>query len=100
MEEMNDTVNSASNDQVMIPNNELTTFDEKLTGRGNRIHELPIKPLLSLSPSRGWIRLNLRDIWEYRELLLFLAWRDIAVRYRQTLLGAAWAVIQPVMTML
>ena len=46
------------------------------------------------------LRLNLKDIWEYRELLYFLVWRDIKVRYKQTALGAAWAVLQPVLTML
>jgi lipopolysaccharide transport system permease protein len=46
------------------------------------------------------LRLNLRDIWEYRELLYFLVWRNIKVRYKQTALGAAWAVLQPVLTML
>ena len=52
-----------------------------------------------VEPSRGWTRLNLRDLWEYRELLYFLTWRDIKVRYKQTALGAAWAVIQPFFTM-
>jgi lipopolysaccharide transport system permease protein len=50
-------------------------------------------------PSR-WPALNLGELWEYRELLYILAWRDIKVRYKQTLLGAAWAIIQPVLTML
>ena len=53
-----------------------------------------------LRPSRGFLRLNLRDVWEYRELLYFLVWRDVKVRYKQTVLGAAWAILQPVMTML
>ena len=50
--------------------------------------------------SRGWTSLQLRDLWEYRELVYFLIWRDIKVRYKQTALGAAWAIIQPVFTML
>jgi len=53
-----------------------------------------------IKPSTGLTALNLRDIWVYRELVFFMIWRDIKVRYKQTLLGAAWAVIQPVMTML
>jgi len=57
-------------------------------------------PLLVLKPSRGFLRLKLADIWEYRELLYFLVWRDVNVRYKQTALGAAWAILQPVMTML
>jgi len=53
-----------------------------------------------IEPSKGWISLGLKDLWQYRELLFFLAWRDIKVRYKQTTLGAAWAVIQPLFTML
>jgi len=56
-------------------------------------------PVLRLEPSRGFLRINLRAVWEYRELLYFLVWRDIKVRYKQTALGAAWAILQPVMTM-
>ena len=57
-------------------------------------------PVLVLRPSRGFLKLNLRDLWEYRELLGFLVWRDIKVRYKQTALGAAWAILQPLLTML
>jgi lipopolysaccharide transport system permease protein len=53
-----------------------------------------------VQPSRGWRSLGLRDVWESRELVYFLTWRDVKVRYRQTLLGAAWALIQPLFTML
>jgi lipopolysaccharide transport system permease protein len=53
-----------------------------------------------IKPSTGLAALNLRDLWTYRELIFFMIWRDIKVRYKQTLLGAAWAVIQPVLTML
>jgi len=56
-------------------------------------------PVIFIRPSQGWISLNLRDLWEYRELLYFLTWRDIKVRYKQTVLGAAWAIIQPFFTM-
>jgi lipopolysaccharide transport system permease protein len=52
-----------------------------------------------LRPTHGLAALNLRDLWVYRELVLFLTWRDILVRYKQTVLGAAWAVIQPVVQM-
>jgi lipopolysaccharide transport system permease protein len=57
-------------------------------------------PEIIIRPSKGWVPLNLRDLWEYRELLYFLIWRDIKVRYKQTVLGAAWAVLQPVLTMI
>ena len=56
-------------------------------------------PVLVLRPSRGWVRLGLNDLWERRELLYFLVWRDVKVRYKQTVLGAAWAILQPVLTM-
>ncbi len=56
-------------------------------------------PVLVIQPSRGWVSLKLRELWEYRELLYFLTWRDIKVRYKQTVLGAAWAIIQPFFTM-
>src|SRR5207302_8406783 len=61
--------------------------------------DTPPQPLIRIRPSRGWVALNLRDVWEYRELLYFLTWRDIKVRYKQTALGASWAIIQPFMTM-
>lgn len=56
-------------------------------------------PYLRLEPSQGWVSLKLKELWEYRELLYFLTWRDIKVRYKQTILGAAWAILQPFMTM-
>jgi lipopolysaccharide transport system permease protein len=56
--------------------------------------------MVYIKPSTGIAALNLRDLWVYRELVLFMIWRDIKVRYKQTMLGAAWAVIQPVMMML
>jgi len=52
-----------------------------------------------IQPSRSWVSLRLRELWAYRELLYFLIWRDVKVRYKQTALGAAWAIIQPVFTM-
>ncbi len=61
---------------------------------------LPAQPLVRIRPRRGWAALNPRDLWSYRELLYFLAWRDVKVRYKQTLLGVLWAVLQPVCTML
>ncbi len=62
-------------------------------------HVLPDRPLLSITPPRGWVSLNLRELWAYRELLYFLTWRDIKVRYKQTALGVAWAILQPVVSM-
>ncbi|MBT3879388.1 MAG: ABC transporter permease [Candidatus Scalindua sp.] len=61
-------------------------------------HITPL-PITVIKPSKGWVSLKLRDLWEYRELLYFLTWRDIKVRYKQTALGAMWAIIQPFFTM-
>ena len=59
------------------------------------------RPLTVIEPSRGWLlSLGLQGLWDYRELLYFLTWRDIKVRYRQTVIGALWAVLQPVLMML
>jgi lipopolysaccharide transport system permease protein len=52
-----------------------------------------------IKPRKGWVNLNLRELWKFRELLYFLAWRDIKVRYKQTALGVVWAVLQPLLTM-
>ncbi|MGD9101194.1 MAG: ABC transporter permease, partial [Anaerolineae bacterium] len=56
-------------------------------------------PVIRIESSTGWTSLKLHELWEYRELLYFLTWRDIKVRYKQTVLGAAWAIIQPFFTM-
>lgn len=56
-------------------------------------------PHIRIEPSKGWVALKLNEVWAYRELLFFLTQRDIKVRYKQTVIGAAWAIIQPLMTM-
>jgi len=58
------------------------------------------QPVLRLTPPHGWLDLNLREVWSARELLYFFVWRDIKIRYKQTVIGAAWAVLQPFLTML
>jgi lipopolysaccharide transport system permease protein len=55
--------------------------------------------VVCIEPSRGWAALRLADVWAYRELLYFLIWRDIKIRYKQTVLGAGWAILQPFFTM-
>lgn len=57
-------------------------------------------PVLRIEATRGWVSLGLGELWKYRELLYFFTWRDIKVRYKQTVLGATWAIIQPFFTML
>ncbi len=56
-------------------------------------------PVLRIAPTRGWVSLQLREVWQYRELLFFLTWRDVKVRYKQTAIGGAWAILQPFLTM-
>lgn len=68
-------------------------MSESLTTRNN-------PEIITLRPSRGWSALNLRDLWAYRELIFFLTWRDVIVRYKQTVLGFAWAIINPLINML
>ncbi len=57
-------------------------------------------PRAIIRPSRGWVSLRLGEFWEFRELLYFFVWREVKVRYKQTAIGAAWAIIQPLFTML
>jgi len=57
-------------------------------------------PVVRIDARRGWLALDLSELWAYRELLYFFVWRDIKVRYKQTVIGAAWAILQPVLTML
>jgi len=52
-----------------------------------------------IEPSQGWVALQLKELWRFRELLYYLTWRDIKVRYKQTILGVLWAIIQPVVSM-
>ena len=58
------------------------------------------KPLVRIGPPRGWLRIDWHELWEHRELLYFFVWRDIKIRYKQTVIGAAWVVLQPFLTMI
>jgi lipopolysaccharide transport system permease protein len=64
------------------------------------ISDLPAHPIITIQPSRSFSTQKLRELWAYRELLYFLTWRDVKVRYKQTALGAAWAILQPLFMML
>lgn len=86
---------SASNNIPLKP-----SINEILTASPPSHPELPEKPLVTIEPSKAWVPLDLRGLWAYRELLYFLTWRDVKVRYKQTALGVAWAIIQPLLTML
>jgi lipopolysaccharide transport system permease protein len=62
-------------------------------------HELPNEPVLTIESRQNWWDLELRDLWDHRELFYFLVWRDVKVRYKQTALGVTWAILQPLLTM-
>src|SRR5688572_7810206 len=62
--------------------------------------QLPDEPLFVVEARQSKLGINLKELWIHRELLYFLIWRDVKVRYKQTCLGAAWAIIQPLLTML
>jgi len=66
---------------------------------GQRPVDKNLPKTIVIEPLHGWVPLNLRELWRYRDLLFFLAWRDITIRYKQTILGASWAIIQPFSTM-
>ncbi|MGA9770110.1 MAG: ABC transporter permease [Blastocatellia bacterium] len=80
----------------------LTTSDipEPSARSGKPSYILPRKPLVVIEASRARVPINFPDLWAYRELLYFLVWRDVRVRYKQTVLGAAWAILQPLITMI
>ncbi|MCC6445393.1 MAG: ABC transporter permease [Armatimonadetes bacterium] len=67
-------------------------------GKGSKRSGKPL-PTVSIQPQRSIFQLDLKDIWHFRELLYLLIWRDVKVRYKQTVIGAAWAILQPFMTM-
>jgi lipopolysaccharide transport system permease protein len=62
--------------------------------------ELPDEPVVRIRPSRGWVPLDLKAVWDYRELFYFMIWRDLKLRYRQTALGVVWVILQPLATMI
>ena len=76
-----------------------TPADQALRETPQHTPQPPELPLTIIVPSRGWRSLGLKELWQYRELLFFLIWRDIKVRYKQTALGAAWAILQPLFSM-
>jgi lipopolysaccharide transport system permease protein len=64
------------------------------------LQQLPDRPLVTIQASKSNVAVNLRELWAYRELLYFLTWRDVKVRYKQTAFGVMWAIIQPLLLML
>lgn len=74
--------------------------DVKTHMHNRKALSLPEEPYLVIAPSKRWVALDLRSLWRFRDLLYFLMWRDVKIRYKQTALGVAWAVLQPLLTML
>jgi lipopolysaccharide transport system permease protein len=71
--------------------------DKKASSRTDPIQESRLH--VHIEPSKGWVSLKLKEVWNYRELTYFFIWRDIKIRYKQTVLGAFWAILQPFFTM-
>jgi lipopolysaccharide transport system permease protein len=86
---------------MMNPIHDEAIAGAALNGTSSTIHGASHHdtPTLVIEPQKGWSALRLHEIWEYRELLLLLAKRDVTVRYKQTVFGAAWAIVQPIFTM-
>jgi lipopolysaccharide transport system permease protein len=87
---------------MYMPNDRASLVDVPAHGHqqaeaSGRPPGLPGEPLVVIEPSKSWAPLNLAEVWANRELLYFLAWRDLKVRYKQTMLGAAWVVFQPLL---
>jgi lipopolysaccharide transport system permease protein len=80
----------------------MTSSDQTLEKNINSLQSSAVindRPMLRLEPTKGWTSLKLKDLWEYRDLLGIFVWRDLKVRYRQTVIGVLWAIIQPFLTM-
>jgi lipopolysaccharide transport system permease protein len=75
------------------------TMNVEALERETNTFTTPDIPLTIIQPSKGWVSLQLHELWTYRELVYFLTWRDIKVRYKQAALGVSWAIIQPLLTM-
>ena len=77
-----------------------TKVESKTTSDFDGVSAATDTVLVTIEPPKSWVSLRLKDLWRYRELLYFLTWRDVKVRYKQTLLGVMWAILQPLLTML
>jgi len=89
---MNDSINITAT--IAIPESSLRSVTDAIAQPAADV------PVTLIDPPTGWQLVNVRELWRYRELLFSLTWRDVKVRYKQTVLGAAWAVLQPVMMMM
>src|SRR6267378_7444576 len=85
-------MSTTTSDRTLVPKNDVAASPVT--------YKLPDEPLTKIKGGRSWSFFDLKELWSYRELLYFLTWRDLKVRYKQTSLGVAWAIIQPLFTML
>ena len=67
--------------------------------QATRLQPIADISVIRIEPSRRWLSVNLQELWDYRELLYFLVWRDVKVRYKQTVIGIGWTILQPLTTM-
>ncbi len=88
----------STSESVLEPATTQTTSSSRAEPPRQISPSLPEEPLVIIEPSKSWVAINLRDLWTYRELLYFLIWRDLKVRYKQAVLGVVWVVIQPLLT--
>lgn len=93
----------ATIDSMTLPHRGEAVAPARIAAAGNRVshahHSDHASTELIIEPARGWVDINFRELWRQRELLYFLIWRDVKVRYKQTVLGAAWAILVPVLSM-
>lgn len=103
------SVNPPLKDQMAFSTTDRANALKSSNQNANTIHledhpsssqSLPDEPVVTIEPNEGWSPVELSDLWAFRELLYFLTWRDVKVRYKQTELGVVWAIIQPLLTML
>ena len=96
-------VGSTEETRSADPNRPCRDESRRKTGAGSDVvtrNQSPdVAPVQVIEPTAGWVRFDWRELWRYRELLYFLAWRDVKIRYKQTVLGGAWAILQPLTTM-
>lgn len=94
-------MNVSSTEEIeKLKTSQASQYDTLPRPKETSSYSLPDEPVVTIQPSKKWVAINLRDLWAYRDLLYFLTWRDVKVRYKQTALGALWAIIQPLFTML
>ena len=84
----------------MEPALPMATDESRSAPHDRQADDLPRQPVVLIEADRRWAALDFKALWQYRELFYFLMWRDIKVRYKQTMFGVLWAILQPLVTML